>query len=271
MLDPAVVFSWAHFVLTHENVLAALEFLEKFITIGVLPVALIAFFKDRKKEHEEVAAVRAAAERDRNARQYLTYDALDDRYGEFLKLMVQTAVLPVYPANTVLTVANLNDRQKRRYLAAFELLISIFERAFLMFRTPDISSNTAQWQGWKACMFSWRQRLGWDEIFKAVNGEQFDADFVQYIDRLAQSPAATAASALVDPSEVASTAVTPPGATGVFQKPYETISQWVLAHGMWLIPGTFVLLLGIYWSAPSKEVAAAQDCSGAQAPATGPR
>ena len=271
MLDPAVLFSWPHFILTHENVQAALEFLEKFITIGVLPVALIAFFKDRKKEHEEVAAVRAAAERDRKAQQYLTYDALDDRYGEFLKLMVQTAVLPVYPANAELTVLNLNHRQKRRYLAAFEVLISIFERAFLMFRTPDVSSNTAQWQGWKACMFSWRQRAGWDEIFTAVNGEQFDADFVQYIDRLAQLPAETAASALIDPSEVPSPAVTPPETTGVFQKRYETISQWVLAHGMWLIPGAFVLLLGIYWSAPPKEMAAAQDCRGAQAPSTGTR
>lgn len=228
------VFSWEFFVPTHENSYAVLEYLEKFVTLGVLPATLTLFFKERRKE--------------RLAAQYLVYDSLDEHYGEFLRQMMDKPLLPVYPPNAPLSLDNKSLEDQIRTKAAFELLISIFERAFLMYRSEELSNRDHQWSGWAACMHSWCRRPGWESFFDAVNGEQFDIDFVSYIKKIKG----------IEPNKDGKGTSLPELQTNfrkklLIRRQYDRITNAIMNYGMFLLPLVLVVLIAIYATAPKKE------------------
>ncbi len=224
------LFSWTHFVPTHENAQAALDFLEKFITLGVLPATLTLFFRERKKE--------------RLAAQYQVYDSLDEHYGEFLKRMMDNPLLPVYPPDAALSLAGLTEPEQVKRLAAFELLVSIFERAFLMYRSEDLVEQDKQWSGWAACMQSWCTRPGWNAFYARINGDQFDRDFDRYLRELAAF-VPVRGEALPAPK-----AASP--APRFVARGYRRLSGVILNYGMLFIPLALAVLVAIYITAPEK-------------------
>lgn len=151
------------------SLLDQLEALSYLVTIFGLPFALWVFVMERRKERlnedEEV------------------YLQLADDYEKFLKLVLDhpdlrlmTEVEPALPFTP--------DQIERREVL-FEILVSIFERAYILVYETKMSRQTARlWQTWEDYMRAWCCRRDFRELLpKLLEGE--DPDFQAHIQRIA--------------------------------------------------------------------------------------
>lgn len=141
-----------------ETIKKCLEIISSIITILGVPVAIWIFFRNKKKE-----------ERDR---EYQTYNALDDKYIEFLNLCLDNSELDIYSErNSILT-----PEQEHKRIIIFEILISIFERAFLMYKDKNNKIKKEQWEGWNKYIAEWAKvenfKIAWKKL-----GDQWDVNF----------------------------------------------------------------------------------------------
>ena len=137
--------------------------------LGGLAVSMRTFIAERKKERLE--------------REYGTFDSLDNKYVEFMYACTQHPNLDLFSeplgTNRVATKEELNIER-----ALFSVLISIFERAFVMFeRRAGQDMKELQYIGWIECMRSYCIResflFEWNKI-----GNQFDNDFQKTLNDL---------------------------------------------------------------------------------------
>ncbi len=134
------------------------------VTVFGLPLAIYTFVleqrKERENEDEEV------------------YQLLSDAYIEFLKLVLEH---PDLKLRTQQATPDLSDEQRERMQVLFEILISLFERAYLTAFNDEMTPNQKRrWQSWDDFMREWCRR----DDFRAampqlLQGE--DAEFAQYI------------------------------------------------------------------------------------------
>ena len=153
------------------------EFLSYLVTVIGLPLAIIVFLfeqrKERENEEEEV------------------YQMLSDAYTDFQKLVLDNPDLKLRSRSRI--AADLTDEQKERAMAMFEILISLFERAYLLAYEKNMTDKQLRrWTTWEDFMREWCRR----DDFRAqlphlLLGE--DADFAAYIRRLAADEAADSA------------------------------------------------------------------------------
>lgn len=146
------------------------ELLSYIVTVFGLPMALLVFIyeqrKDRQNDEEEV------------------FQRLSDEYSEFLKLVLEHADLHLFRQNA--EVPPLTEEQLERKYLIFGLLIALFERAYLLVYEPHMTRQTARmWQTWDDYMREWCRR----DDFRAMmiphlDGE--DPEFKAYIMRLAE-------------------------------------------------------------------------------------
>src|SRR3954449_5515145 len=98
------------------NTLEWFELASYVVTIIGLPFAIVIFVleqrKERQNEEEEI------------------FQRLSDEYREFLKLVLENADLHLLRKGT--RHLDLTDEQEERRLAIFGILISLFERAYLL-------------------------------------------------------------------------------------------------------------------------------------------
>ena len=91
------------------------EFMSYVVTVIGLPLAIAVFFfeqrKERENEEEEV------------------YQLLSDNYQDFLKIALENPDLRLFSDGTA---PSLSDEQRERQLIIFAMLISLFERAYLL-------------------------------------------------------------------------------------------------------------------------------------------
>ena len=89
----------------------------------------------------------------------------------------------------------LTDEQLERRLALFNILVALFERAYLLVFEPDMSVHTARmWQSWEDFMREWCRRPEFRaELPILLNGE--DPDFATHISAIADDEARTATKA----------------------------------------------------------------------------
>ncbi|MBD3892785.1 MAG: hypothetical protein EST26_02635 [Hydrogenophaga sp.] len=159
--------------------MAMLEFwaLASYVVTALgLPVA-IAFFiweqrKQRDNEEEEA------------------YQLLSDAYIDFLRLVLDNPDLRLRSNEPLHSPSS---EQRERMLVIFDLLISLFERAYLVAYKPRMSETEARrWNSWDDYMREWCRR---DDFHAALpqllRGE--DPDFQAYIRHIAQHERATAA------------------------------------------------------------------------------
>ncbi|MBN2807559.1 MAG: hypothetical protein JXR22_12950 [Prolixibacteraceae bacterium] len=148
-----------------KTLIDLIQIVSGIVTILGLPLALVLFFNEKRKERKE--------------REYGTYNALDDKYIRFLELCLEKPELDVieYPINTDV---KLKDRQEQ---ILFLILISNLERAFLMYHDQSNKIKESQWLGWVAYMKDYAKkdnfRKKWPEL-----GTQFDKQFVEFMDSL---------------------------------------------------------------------------------------
>lgn len=154
-----------------------LEWLEAasyLVTVVGLPFAIAVFLyeqrRERQNEEEEI------------------YQRLSDEYAEFLKLILRNADLQLMRAEA--DEAALDAEQKERRRVLFELLISLFERAYLLVFEDDMNRQTQRlWMSWEDYMRSWCRRCDFRRLLpELLEGE--DPDFVAHISKIAAEEAA---------------------------------------------------------------------------------
>ena len=140
-------------------------------TIG-FPAAIIVFLYEQKKE--------------RDNEEEAVYQLLSDNYQEFLKVALDHSDLSLYSAEHT---PELTKEQRERMLIIFSMLISLFERAYLLLFEPKMSAQQRRrWLSWEDYMREWCQR----EDFRALLPELLegeDPEFGSYIRGLAASSA----------------------------------------------------------------------------------
>ena len=144
------------------------ELLSYVVTAIGLPLAIVVFLYEQKKE--------------RDNEEEEVYQLLSDNYQDFLKIALDNPDLRLFSAEPT---ADLTDQQRERMLIIFNMLISLFERAYLLlYETKMSSKQVRRWSSWEDYMREWCRR----EDFRAslpvlLEGE--DQEFVDYIRTLA--------------------------------------------------------------------------------------
>lgn len=144
------------------------ELLSYVVTVIGLPLAIVTFVleqrKERENEDEEV------------------YQLLADNYTDFLKLVMAN---PDLQLRSQLDPLPMTAEQEERKLVLFEILTSLFERAYLLAYDPDMrGKRLRRWMSWEDYMREWCLREDFRQhLPRLLVGE--DADFVAHITRIA--------------------------------------------------------------------------------------
>lgn len=148
------------------------------VTVIGLPMAIFVFLyeqrKERENEEEEV------------------YQLVSDNYQDFLRIALENPDLRLFSTTETPT---LNDEQKERLLIIFSMLVSLFERAYLLLYEEDMTPKQARrWNSWEDYIVEWCNKPHFRALLpKLLTGE--DPSFAAYIEKMAgiaghnQSPA----------------------------------------------------------------------------------
>lgn len=147
----------------------AFEFASFVVTVVALPFAVWVFLAEQRKEREN--------------EEEEAYQHLSDAYNEFLKIVLAHSDLQL---RTTSALPNPTPEQNERMLVIFDMLISLFERAYLVaFKETMSPTEQRRWNSWDDYMREWCRR---DDFHNALplllRGE--DPQFQSYIKRVAQ-------------------------------------------------------------------------------------
>jgi hypothetical protein len=146
------------------------ELLSYVVTVIGLPLAIAVFLyeqrRERENEEEEV------------------YQLLSDNYQDFLKIALDNPDLRLFSAGAT---NSLSEQQRERQLIIFDMLISLFERAYLLLYEENMMPKQARrWHSWEDYMLEWCRRPDFHaSLPRLLHGE--DPSFVRYLERLAAS------------------------------------------------------------------------------------
>lgn len=138
------------------------------VTVIGLPFAIIVFMleqrKERQNEEEEI------------------YQKLSDEYANFSKLLLKNADLRLMSEE--IPDEELSPEQRERKKIIFDILISLFERAFILVYDKNMSAQTKRlWSTWEDYIYSWCKREDFRKALpELLEGE--DPDFGAYIRRV---------------------------------------------------------------------------------------
>ena len=147
---------------------ATWELLSYVVTTIGLPVAILVFLYEQKKE--------------RDNEDEEVYQLLSDNYQDFLKIALDNPDLHLFTAEQT---PELTDEQRERMLIIFNMLMSLFERAYLLMYAPRMSAQQRRrWLSWEDYIVEWLRREDFRALFPVLlEGE--DPEFVAYFQRLA--------------------------------------------------------------------------------------
>lgn len=149
------------------------ELLSYIVTVFGLPLAILSFLHEQRKEREN--------------EEEEVYQQLSDAYTDFLKLVIAN---PDLKLRSQASTPDLSEEQVERTQAMFEILISLFERAYLLaYEDKMTRKQLRRWRSWEDYMREWCRRDDFRLLLpRLLQGE--DADFAAYIDRLATEESA---------------------------------------------------------------------------------
>lgn len=138
------------------------------VTVIGLPFAIVVFIwqqrRERQNEEEEI------------------YQRLSDEYTTFMKLVMENADLGLLRRRR--ETAPLEPEQEERKQAVFNILIALFERAYILVYEDSMQPQTRRlWQSWEDYMRDWCRR----EDFRAALDELLrgeDPAFAEHIKRI---------------------------------------------------------------------------------------
>ena len=118
------------------------ELLSYVVTTIGLPLAIVVFLYEQKRE--------------RDNEDEEVYQLVSDNYQDFLKMVLGHPDLHLFAADQT---SELNDEQRERKLIIFSMLISLFERAYLLLYEPKMNpQQQRRWLSWEDYMRQWCRR-----------------------------------------------------------------------------------------------------------------
>lgn len=145
------------------------ELLSYVVTVVGLPLAIAVFVyeqrRERDNEEEEV------------------YQLLSDNYQDFLKTALEHSELRLFSAEQT---PALSEEQRERMLIIFSMLVSLFERAYLLLYEDHMNPRQLRlWQSWEDYMREWCQRADFRVVLpELLRGE--NAEFAAYLTTLSR-------------------------------------------------------------------------------------
>lgn len=138
------------------------------VTVVGLPFAIYAYLLEQRKEREN---------EDEEG-----WQRLADAYNDFLKLVLTN---PDLKLRTDERAFDLTDEQRERKRVIFEMLISLFERAYILLYAESMPDRQQRrWHSWDDYMREWCRREDFRESLpELLSGE--DEAFAAYIGNLA--------------------------------------------------------------------------------------
>ena len=145
------------------------QFLSYVVTVIGLPFAIIVFIYQQHKE--------------RNNEEEAVYELLAENYQDFLKVALDNSDLMLFAEEST---PNLTDEQQQRMIILFSMLVSLFERAYLLLHEKHMSRQQMRlWLSWEDYMREWCRRSDFRAaLHDILFGE--DDDFQKYIRQLAR-------------------------------------------------------------------------------------
>ena len=152
------------------------EALSYIVTIFGLPMAILVFMYEQRRQ--------------RQGEEEELYQRLSDEYTGFLKLVLDNPDLQLLRKSA--PDQPLTDEQKERKLAIFSILISLFERAYLLVFEEKMDRQTQRlWLSWEDYMREWCRRKDFREALpELLEGE--DENFQAHIEKIAKAEATNA-------------------------------------------------------------------------------
>jgi hypothetical protein len=149
------------------------------VTTLALPFAVVLFVLEQRKE--------------RDNEEEEAYQLLSDAYNDFLRVVLAN---PDLHLRTNDPLVDPTSEQKERMLVIFDMLMSLFERAFLVAYKPRMSETEARrWNSWDDYMREWCRREDFHRALPMLlRGE--DPEFQSYLRRLAEEERGAMASPL---------------------------------------------------------------------------
>jgi hypothetical protein len=144
------------------------ELLSYVVTTIGLPVAILVFLYEQKKE--------------RDNEEEEVYQLLSDNYQDFLQVALANPDLSLFMAEQT---PQLTKEQRERMTIIFNMLISLFERAYLLLYEPRMNARQRRrWLSWEDYMREWCKREDFrTSLPTLLEGE--DPEFGNYIRALA--------------------------------------------------------------------------------------
>lgn len=138
------------------------------VTVFGLPFAIFLFLYEQRKE--------------RDAEDEEAYQLLQDAYNDFLKIVLDNPDLQLRSATMR---SDTTAEQRERILIIFEMLVALFERAYIVAYEADLKGVALRrWNSWDDYMREWCRR---DDFYfllpQLLRGE--DPDFAAYIRKIA--------------------------------------------------------------------------------------
>jgi hypothetical protein len=139
------------------------------VTVIGLPLAIFVFFFEQRKE--------------RDNEEEAVYQLLSDNYQDFLKVALDNPDLHLFAEEET---PQLSDEQRERMFIIFSMLVSLFERAYLLLYEADMQPKQARrWRSWEDYMSEWCQRADFRTLLPVLlRGE--DPEFTVYLQKLAR-------------------------------------------------------------------------------------
>ena len=139
------------------------------VTALGLPVAILFFILEQRKQ--------------RDNEEEEAYQLLSDAYNDFLKVVLAH---PDLQLRTATPLPNPTPEQNERMLVIFDMLMSLFERAYLVAYKPVMSeTERRRWNSWDDYMREWCRREDFRNALPLLlRGE--DPEFQEYLRRIAQ-------------------------------------------------------------------------------------
>jgi hypothetical protein len=146
------------------------ELLSYVVTVVGLPMAISVFIFEHRKE--------------RNNEEEEVYQLLSDNYQEFLKVALEHPDLRLFASEET---SALSEEQRERMFIIFSMLISLFERAYLLLYEENMKEKQLRrWRSWEDYMGEWCNRADFRTMLPVLlRGE--DPEFAAYIQKLAAS------------------------------------------------------------------------------------
>ena len=146
-----------------------LELASYAVTVIALPFAVWVFRVEQRKEREN--------------EEEEAFQHLSDAYNDFLKVVLDNADLQL---RTSSALPNPTPEQHERMLVIFDMLIALFERAFLVaYKDAMDPTEQRRWNSWDDYMREWCRREDFHNALpQLLSGE--DPAFQSYIRRIAE-------------------------------------------------------------------------------------